>query len=253
MTINADYTAAPAADFTELGPNEFTAGSLLSLNCIVHGNSEHLTYTWSVMATSYTTECTGCNINVSSATSILNLGSAALTSYHAGIYTCNVSESGRPDTYNSDDYTVTVVGKRMCTFFNIVCCDINHHPGAGIYAIQSQSEPRPIASNGLIVSSVYGLVLECVSSSSQSGVGMITGLDGNTLPTGNTGDIGIWRVNNPFRRPGVLRLQTIYSASFTNADQGIYTCTIPDSNDNQININVGLYPFGFMGELHMQL
>ena len=91
-----------------------------------------------------------------------------------------------------------------------------------------------------------GLLLDCVSNSSQSGVGMIGGLDGNTLSTGST---GVWRVTNPFSRPGVLRLQTTSSSSFTAADQGIYTCTIPDSIDNQIIINVGLYPSGFTGEL----
>ena len=91
-----------------------------------------------------------------------------------------------------------------------------------------------------------GLILDCVSNSSQSGVGMITGLDGNTLPIGNT---GVWGVVNPFSRPGVLRLQTISSSSISAANQGIYTCTIPDSNDHYIIINVGLYPTGFMGKL----
>ena len=90
-----------------------------------------------------------------------------------------------------------------------------------------------------------GLLLDCVSNSSQSGVGMITGLDGNTLPTGNT---GVWNVVNPFSSPGVIRLQTILSLTAT--DQGIYTCTIPDSNDTQFIINVGLYPSGFIGKLY---
>ena len=93
------------------------------------------------------------------------------------------------------------------------------------------------------------LLLNCASNSSQSGVGMITGLDGNTLPIGDT---GVWRVFNPFSRPGVLRLQTRSTSLVTAADQGIYTCTIPDSNDNQFTINVGLYPSGFMSECQMK-
>ena len=96
------------------------------------------------------------------------------------------------------------------------------------------------------MSASVGLVMDCISNSSQSGVGMITGLDGNTLPIGDT---GVWRVVNPFSRPGVLRLRTLFSSSFTAADQGIYTCTIPDSNDNQFTIHIGLYPSGFVGEL----
>ena len=91
-----------------------------------------------------------------------------------------------------------------------------------------------------------GLLLNCVSNSSRSGVGTITGLDGNTLPTGST---GVWKVNYPYNRPGAIRLQTTSSSSLSAADQGIYTCSIPDSHNNQIDINVGLYPSGFTGEL----
>ena len=81
-----------------------------------------------------------------------------------------------------------------------------------------------------------GIFLDCVSNSSQSGVGIITGPDGNTLSAGAV---------YPFSRPGVFRIQR----SFTAAEQGIYSCTIPDNNDNQFIIDFGLYPSGFMGEL----
>ena len=113
VTISADYTAAPGEDPRELGPNEFSAGSVLSLNCIVQGNSGDLTYTWSVMGNLSTPpECTSCDIDTSSTTSTLTLR-RPLYSYYDGIYTCTVSESSRPDSDNSDDFTVRVVGKRM--------------------------------------------------------------------------------------------------------------------------------------------
>ena len=120
----------------------------------------------------------------------------------------------------------------------------NNHPGAGIYGSGRTSDTgrHLLANNGLIVSGSDGLFLDCVSNSSQSGVGMITGPNGNTLYS----DSGFPRAIYPFSRPGVLRIQT---SSFTAADQGIYTCIIPDSNDNQFTINFGLYPNGFMGEL----
>ena len=90
-----------------------------------------------------------------------------------------------------------------------------------------------------------GLRLECVSSQSEEGV--ITERDGNTIPLGET---GVWRLTNPFRRPGVLRLYTHSTQSpITAADQGIYTCTVPDSNGGQVVINIGLYPSGFNSEL----
>ena len=125
-------------------------------------------------------------------------------------------------------------------------------PGAGIYAANRNDESQinakgPIANNGLVVSaSDGGLRLECVSSSSNSRVGMVTTPDGTMLSFGD--NAGALRLYNPFRRPGVLRLQTKSGMSMAASDQGIYTCTIPDSNGNTFVFNVGLYPNGFNGK-----
>ena len=122
--------------------------------------------------------------------------------------------------------------------------------GAGVYAVGrtsgSEFVNHPISNNGLIVSGSDGLRLECVSNSSQSGVGMITTYDGGTLPINSIS--GMWRFTKPFNRPGVLRLQTKNTASMAPSRQGIYTCSIPDSNNNEIVRNFGLYPHGFIGE-----
>ena len=106
--------------------------------------------------------------------------------------------------------------------------------------------PRPIANNGLIVSGDDGLKLYCVSDTSQSGVGTITTSNGDTLNIGYNQDL--WRVFNPANRPGSLRLQTRTQPTtmfLTTSVQGIYTCTIPDHEDNDIILNVGLYPNDF--------
>ena len=95
---------------------------------------------------------------------------------------------------------------------------------------------HPIANNGLIVGGSNGFLFECISNSSQSPVGMITGLDQSTLTA-----------DHPFNRPGVVRFQT--KSSLPLPPQGIYTCTIPDSNNNSNVINVGVYPTGFSGKL----
>ena len=129
--------------------------------------------------------------------------------------------------------------------------------GAGIYAATAatQYDDQPIANNGLIIALDSGsesLRFECVSNSSQSGVGEITGRDGTALTHGAAlAGGGTWRVINPFSRPGVLRVQAI--GVLTAGDQGMYTCTIPDDSGNSIAINVGLYPSGFSGELVMIL
>ena len=69
---------------------------------------------------------------------------------------------------------------------------------------------------------------------------MVTTRDGAMLSIGNSA--GALRLVNPSRCPGVLRLRT---RGVMASDQGIYTCTIPDSNGNTFVFNVGLYPNGF--------
>ena len=113
VTVSAVYTPAPGEDPNKLGPNAFTAGSALTLNCTVKGHSGGLTYVWSITGNSSTPDCTRCNIDLSPNASQLALGHPALYSYFAGVYTCTVSESGRPDSGSSDDFTVTVVGRLM--------------------------------------------------------------------------------------------------------------------------------------------
>ena len=110
---------------------------------------------------------------------------------------------------------------------------------AGIAA--DQYNKRPIANNGLIIArSDHVIRLVCASNSSQSDVGVITGLDGNTLTSGSG-----WDVNNGGNVPGFI---CATNTAFTAADQGIYTCIISDSNGNVMVFNVGLYSTAFNGE-----
>ena len=117
MTIIEEYNPAPGEVPGELSPNEFTAGSELTLNCMVHGNSSgELSYEWSVRDIPDTTGCSDCVIidTSSPTTSTLIVGDPALYSYYTGIYTCNVTEDGGPDSSrNNDNFTVRVVGKMM--------------------------------------------------------------------------------------------------------------------------------------------
>ena len=101
-----------------------------------------------------------------------------------------------------------------------------------------------IANNGLLISGRDGLRLECVSNSSQSGLGTVTTPAGHTLSPGDTTDS--WSLSPPSHTPGLLSLIT--SAPITPSQQGIYTCSLPDSNGNDIELNVGIYPNVFYGE-----
>ena len=95
-----------------------------------------------------------------------------------------------------------------------------------------------------------GLRLYCVSNSSQSGVGTIITSNGDTLNIGYNEDL--WRVKNPDNRPGFLHLHNKVLSGvpmlLSDSDQGIYTCTIPDDDGNDIILNVGLYPSDFNGK-----
>ena len=99
----------------------------------------------------------------------------------------------------------------------------------------------PIPNNGVIVSGREGLVLECVSNSSQYGMGTLTAADETTLsPTTHHNS---WSLSSP--SPGVLTVEA--SESIPASQQGIYTCNMPDSNGNTVELSVGIYPNGFKG------
>ena len=116
VTVSAVYRPAPGEAPGELGPNEFTAGSELTLNCLAQGNSNELSYRWSVSGNSSTPDCYYCDIDLSSTTSTLAVEKPPLYSYYAGVYTCNASETGRSDSGNSYGFNVTVVGKHIIMY-----------------------------------------------------------------------------------------------------------------------------------------
>ena len=122
---------------------------------------------------------------------------------------------------------------------------VYHISGAGIYASRAapQYDDHPIANNGLILSASNGIEVNFISNSSQVDVGVVTLPDGGTRSSGENGGL---RVHAPFSRPGVLRIDRISSLPSL---QGIYSATIPDSNNNMFTFKVGLYPTGFNGEL----
>ena len=122
MTIIPDYTAAPGEDPGELGPNGFTAGSVLKLICMAQGSSGDLTYSWSVAGNpDPPPDCT-CRIDTTPTTPTMRVG-LLLHSFRAGTYTCTVSEIGRPNSENSEEFPVVVVyGGREGSFY----CNLRH-------------------------------------------------------------------------------------------------------------------------------
>ena len=129
MTVSAVYRPAPGETPGELGPNKFTAGSELTLNCSVQGNTGVVSYCWSVSGNPSTPGCTSCDIYISSTTSTsttstLTVGKPPLYSYYAGVYWCTASEDGSFGSVNSANFTVTVVGKHILYYYrNVIVPD----------------------------------------------------------------------------------------------------------------------------------
>ena len=111
VTIIPDYIPAPGEDPGELGPNEFTAGAVLSLTCMAQGASGDLTYSWSVAGNPDTSSDCGCDIDTTPTIPMTLEVGPLLQSFRAGTYTCTVSEADRSSSGSSDDFTVVVVGE----------------------------------------------------------------------------------------------------------------------------------------------
>ena len=123
------------------------------------------------------------------------------------------------------------------------------YAGAGIHVFRGASTgdlqvPGSLPNNGIVISlntTEGGLYFRffCRSDSMMSNVGMLIGLDGTVITTGDVFTIA-------HQRPGELRVDNTLSQNVLRArDQGVYTCRIPLQSGEMRHINVGLYPSGF--------
>ena len=109
---------------------------------------------------------------------------------------------------------------------------------------RSEVEPRRVGNNSVIVSGRDGVRFECVSNSSRDGIGTITSPSSATLRAGGSTE----QLKITSEKPGVLTVETKEAVSLSDREQGIYTCTMPDSSGTDVVLNVGVYPSGFNGE-----
>ena len=131
VKIRAVYNPAPGDNADSFGPNTFTAGSNLELQCIAMGNSGDLQYNWSVNPNVIPIKCivNQCHIDVTSNTFILTVGRPHLQSYYAGNYSCTVSENDTPTSRNSHEFPVKVVGKSLWQYGNPYSCIYTYRGG----------------------------------------------------------------------------------------------------------------------------
>ena len=88
-----------------------------------------------------------------------------------------------------------------------------------------------------------GIYLFCASGSMKQfeNVGQLIGLDGIDI-TFVDDDLIFYYNKGPGYRT--------FSLDYKFTDQGVYTCRIPDENDVEVDVSIGIYPQGFNGEFH---
>ena len=99
-----------------------------------------------------------------------------------------------------------------------------------------------VHNNSLVIMDHNFLQVICASGSMRRYIGQLIGLDGNDVTYVH--DDSIYNIDSGV--PGSILI--LIDPSF--ADQGVYTCRIPDENDVEVDVNIGFYPPGFNSEFH---
>ena len=102
-----------------------------------------------------------------------------------------------------------------------------------------------LPNNGIVITQPNGkFLIQCRSGSLDTGVGQLVDLDGNTFNIGQT--FGAFRVGTFGTQPGTVTLQN--NGAPTTADNGVYSCRIPDESRAMVDVNIGVYRNGFNSE-----
>ena len=83
--------------------------------------------------------------------------------------------------------------------------------------------------------------VQCRSGSTMTGVGQLVDLDGNTFNIGQTSSV--FNVEQP--KGGLGSVQFRRAENLTAADEGVYSCRIPDETGSDVDVNIGVYQNGF--------
>ena len=75
-----------------------------------------------------------------------------------------------------------------------------------------------------------------------SNVGELIGPEGNSIHTADP-----FEITRP--QPGELQIIVFSNTTLTKRHEGIYTCHMPLANGVVKEINIGIYPFGFISKL----
>ena len=114
--------------------------------------------------------------------------------------------------------------------------------GVGLWG----SDPLPNGSAFIANATGYIGIVYCHSASRQPLTAQWIGPSGSDITDISTDSFVITSHSGEF--PSYSQLQLGAGLSFTSAEQGIYSCLLPDENGVQRTVNVGIYPYGYASE-----
>ena len=114
--------------------------------------------------------------------------------------------------------------------------------GAGLWGTS-----QPISNNSALIADSAGQIgtIYCHSASEQPHIGRWISPAGNdiTFTSMDVFDVGLQ--SGSFHSYTTL---TTNSFSLSDADQGVYSCQIPDENGIQNTLHIGIFPHGYAGK-----
>ena len=110
-----------------------------------------------------------------------------------------------------------------------------------------------LPNNGIVIAkditSADRIRVQCRSGSTMTGVGQLVDLDGDTFNIGVSA--GVFNVEQlGGGQPGSLQFinRVNNEDALTAADEGVYSCRIPDESGSNVDVNIGVYRNGFNSE-----
>ena len=105
-----------------------------------------------------------------------------------------------------------------------------------------------LPNNGIViaqdVTSGDRILFQCRSGSMTTGVGQLVVLDGNTFAIGH--NTGVFIVQQTGGGSGSVQVRNRAGTdTLTAADEGVYSCRIPDETGSDVDVNIGVYRNGF--------
>ena len=115
--------------------------------------------------------------------------------------------------------------------------------GAGLFGTT-----QPISNNSALIADSVGQIgtIYCHSASEQPHIGRWISPAGNDITFTSTDAFDVGLHSGSFHSYTTLAISNGFSLS--SADQGVYSCQIPDENGIQNTLYIGLYPYGYAGK-----